>query len=85
MADDVISWRALPERSPVVDANGEEIGTTEEVLADDQGDIFHGLAVKLRRGGTVEITADRIPRMTTERVYTTIAPEEVEALPAWEA
>ena len=85
MADDgelQIAWRALPRKTAVVDAGGQEIGVTREVLADDQKDIFHGLAVKLSSTGkTVEIHADRIPKMTRSRVYTTLQPGELEDLP----
>lgn len=80
--DQEIAWRAMPDRTPVVDAAGNEIGEARRVMGDDQKDIFHGLAVKLREGGrTVEITADRIPKITRGRVYTSLAPEDLEGLP----
>lgn len=76
-----IAWRAMPLKTAVLDAAGNEIGTARELLADDQKDIFHGLAVKLRSTGkTVEIRADRIPKITRERVYTTVRPEELDEL-----
>ena len=86
MADeDEVSWRVLPERAPVLDAGGEEIGTVQRTLADDQKDIFHGIAVKLRHGDTVEVPADRIPKITRERVYTSLKSDELGSLRRWRA
>jgi hypothetical protein len=39
----------------VVNANGEKVGTVDEVLGDEQIDIFHGLLV-----GGEEILAERV-------------------------
>jgi len=83
VSEEEIAWRALGEKTAVVDAAGNEIGVTRRILADDQKDIFHGLAVKLHDGGrVVEIRADRIPRITRSRVYTTVETNEVDHLPA---
>ena len=61
----------------MLDSSGEEIGTVAEALADDQKDIFHGIAVKLRHGGTVEIPAAKIPKITRQRVYTSVSSSEL--------
>jgi hypothetical protein len=54
----------------------------EEVLGDKEDDIFHGIVLKLVRGGhKVEVRADRIPKITTRRVYTDLAADELEHLP----
>ena len=87
MADErVIAWLETPERAPVVDSEGNDIGVTEAVLGDDENGIFHGLAVNLKglTSGTVEIPADRVDRITTERVYTSVGPGEVDDLPEYE-
>jgi hypothetical protein len=40
--------------------------------------------VKLARGGhRVEVRADRIPKITTRRVYTDLAADELEKLPEY--
>jgi hypothetical protein len=84
MADDgdqEIAWRAMPRKTAVVDAAGNQIGVTAEVLADDAKDIFHGLAVKLSSSGkVVEVQADRIPKITRGRVYTSLQPSELGGL-----
>lgn len=79
-----VAWLAMPEKAPVMDDAGEEIGRAEELLGDLEDDIFHGIVVKLARGGRkVEVRADRIPKITTHRVYTDLAADELEQLPEY--
>ena len=79
-----VAWLAMPEKAPVMDEAGQEIGRTEELLGDREDDIFHGIVVKLSRSGhRVEVRADRIPKITTQRVYTDLAPDELEQLPEY--
>ena len=77
-----VAWLAMPEKAPVMGESGEEIGRMEEVLGDREDDIFHGIVLKLARSGQkVEVRADRIPKITTRRVYTDLAADELEHLP----
>lgn len=79
-----VAWVAMPDRAPVMDESGQAIGRAEGLLGDKEHDIFHGIVVKLSRGGhRVEVRADRIPKITTERVYTDLAPDELEQLPEY--
>ena len=79
-----IAWVAMPEKAPVMDQAGEEIGRAEGLLGDKEDDIFHGIVVKLARSGhKVEVRADRIPKITTRRVYTDLAADELEQLPEY--
>ncbi|HEV2012265.1 MAG TPA: hypothetical protein VGR77_00045 [Candidatus Dormibacteraeota bacterium] len=79
-----VAWLAMPEKAPVMGESGEEIGRAEELLGDKEDDIFHGIVVRLARGGQkVEVRADRIPKITTRRVYTDLAAEELEQLPEY--
>jgi hypothetical protein len=79
-----VAWLAMPEKAPVMDEAGDEIGRAEGLLGDKEGDIFHGIVVKLSRGGhKVEVRADRIPKITTRRVYTDLAADELEQLPEY--
>lgn len=79
-----VAWLAMPEKAPVMNEAGEEIGRAEELLGDKEGDIFHGIVVKLSRSGQkVEVRADRIPKITTRRVYTDLAADELEQLPEY--
>jgi hypothetical protein len=77
-----VAWLAMPLKAPVVDEAGAEIGRTELLLGDEADDIFHGIVVRLNRSGQrVEVPADRIPKITTRRVYTDLAAHELESLP----
>ena len=79
-----IAWLAMPEKAPVMGRDGEEIGRAEGLLGDEGDDIFHGIVVKLARGGRkVEVAADRIPKITTRRVWTDLGAGELEALPEY--
>jgi hypothetical protein len=77
-----VAWLAMPDKAPVMGESGEEIGRMEELLGDRKDDIFHGIVLKLARSGhKVEVRADRIPKITTRRVYTDLATDELEHLP----
>jgi hypothetical protein len=79
-----VAWLAMPEKAPVMGESGEEIGRAEELLGDKEDDIFHGIVVRLARGGQkVEVRADRIPKITSRRVYTDLAADELERLPEY--
>ena len=79
-----VAWLALPEQAPVMGEAGEEIGRVEGLLGDKEDDIFHGIVLKLAAGGRkVEVRADRIPKITTRRVYTDLAADELEQLPEY--
>lgn len=55
MAGDPVSWLLVERGWTVVDANGKKVGKVDEVLGDEQTDIFHGLVV-----GGKEVLAERI-------------------------
>jgi hypothetical protein len=77
-----VAWLATPEKAPVMGEAGEEIGRVDGLLGDKGEDIFHGIVLKLAAGGRkVEVRADRIPKITTRRVYTDLATDELEQLP----
>ena len=79
-----VAWLAMPEKAPVMGEAGEEIGRVEGLLGDRAGDIFHGIVLKLAVGGRkVEVRADRIPKITTRRIYTDLAADELEQLPEY--
>ncbi len=79
-----IAWLAMPEKAPVMGRDGEEIGRAERLLGDEGDDIFHGIVVKLARGGRkVEVRAERIPKVTTRRVCTDLSADELEGLPEY--
>jgi rRNA processing protein Gar1 len=55
MPGDPVSWLLVERGWTVVNAHGEKIGKVDEVLGDQQVDIFHGLIVDGK-----EILAERV-------------------------
>jgi sporulation protein YlmC with PRC-barrel domain len=45
MSGDPVSWLLVEPGWTVVDSQGSKVGKVEEVLGDEQTDIFHGLRV----------------------------------------
>ncbi len=78
-----VAWKAMPYRAPVVAADGSEIGSAESLLGDEEEDIFHGVAVKSRAKGLIEIPASRIKKITAKHVITDLSIDDVAALPAY--
>jgi uncharacterized protein YrrD len=69
-----IAWRVLAKGTPVFAASGDEIGRVSEVVADDQKDIFSGIALKpglLSR--ELFVPAELVETLTSEGVYLTIS------------
>jgi hypothetical protein len=76
-----VSWMAIKQDAGVTDRDGNDIGHVEAVLGDDEDGIFHGLALNLKGwGGHVELPADRIQRITANKIYTDLAPDEGKSL-----
>jgi hypothetical protein len=75
-----IAWQAMPYRAPVVAADGTEIGTAESLLGDEEEDIFHGIAVKAKSGGHLEIPAAHVKKITERGVVTDLDAQGVAAL-----
>jgi hypothetical protein len=81
-AERTVSWMAIRRHAPVLDADGNELGHAEAVLGDEGDDIFHGIALNLKGwGGHVELPANRVLRITSERIYTDLASDEAGTLP----
>jgi hypothetical protein len=80
-AERTVSWMAIHQNARVIDRDGTDIGHVEAVLGDEEDDIFHGLALNLKGwGGHVELPADRIQRITAERIYTDLGSDEGKSL-----
>jgi hypothetical protein len=80
-----VAWTAMPPGAPVFGAEGDSIGTTQEVLGDEGAGIFHGVVVKRKTDGQlVEVSADDVSQITTERVRSTLTAEEAGRLPPYD-
>jgi hypothetical protein len=80
-ADDIaISYDVLRRGTPVVDREGEEVGTVHEVLDNAREHIFDGIVVSTRDGRRF-VDAPEVARITERRVTLTIDAAAVAALP----
>ena len=71
---DPVSWLLIEPGWEVVDANGEDVGKVEEVVGDQEEDIFSGLNVATSLLGKAEfVPAERVGEITEGRVQ--LAPD----------
>ncbi len=70
-----IAWRAIVYGTPVLAADGAQLGSVREVLGSDADDIFHGLRVRRADDPKrdVMIAAERITVITTDSISTNVA------------
>jgi uncharacterized protein YrrD len=76
-----ISYEALEPGTPVLSSSGQPFGTVEHVLQVPELDLFDGLAVKTHHHGHRFVDRDQVVDITTTAVTTTIADDQVDALP----
>jgi hypothetical protein len=86
MADgDPVSWFLIAEGWEVVDRDGGGIGRVEEVLADEEKDIFDGLAVATKLLGRPRyVPAERVTTIVERRVGTDLDADEAASLRVYE-
>ena len=79
---DAIAWRAIRYGTPVTGPDGGRVGVVREVLGSDGEDIFHGMRVRLEKGGRdVMIGADDVTIISTDRVAIDLDGPTANALP----
>jgi hypothetical protein len=78
--DHAIGWKVLPKGTPVVSADGVEVGTVVKAQEDEKAHIFDGLVVRTE-GGRRFVDAPEVERITASRVTLTISAAEVAELP----
>ena len=77
-----VSWYAIEPGWQVMTLDGMPVGTVQEVLGDEQLDIFHGLSVRVGIGRLPrEVTADLVNGIASGIVTVGILSEEIGALP----
>jgi hypothetical protein len=80
-----VAWTAVPELAPVFDTSGATVGTAVSVLGNTVHDIFHGVVIKRETDGKlVELPAEDVEQITTERIRITRTTAEVDDLPVYE-
>lgn len=81
--DDPIAWRAIARGTPVTDAEGNHVGTVDELLGSNEEDIFHGIVVRhhLIDMHKIAIGADDISSMSRNEIVTSLTAGEIAAMP----
>ena len=87
MAEEQIAWMALSSGTPIVTADGTELGRVHEVIADRQKDIFSGVTFRDGVLGKDQfVPAALVDRLTSEQVLLTAsAAEAKEKIEPYEA
>jgi hypothetical protein len=79
-----VSWKGIDRDAAVVAADGQEIGRVTEIAGDEEADIFDGLVVAPRAGGPPRyVGAERVGRVSPDRVETDLSAEEAVSLPEY--
>ena len=77
---DPVSWFVMERGWRVVDRDGEEVGTVDEILGDENADIFDGLSV--RSGALTDaryVPSEQVEEITEGTVRLGLTRAEVEA------
>jgi len=78
-----ISWRAVEAGTPVTGTDGILVGTVSEVVADDDKDIFHGIAVEVA-GRLVLVDQRHVRRLGEAGVDVDLSGDQVASLPTFD-
>jgi len=81
---DPISYKVVERHTPVLSADGEEIGTVDHVLADEQTDVFDGIVIRRPVGKPQRhcfADADEVESIHERGVTLKLAAQEAENLP----
>ena len=80
-----VSWKAIEAGAAVVAADGSEVAKVTKLVGDPDADIFTGLAIKRHTlAGEQLVEAESVRAIWEDRVELDLAPDAVEALPAYE-
>jgi len=79
--NDPVSWRTIVYGTPVLAADGTQVGTVREVLGSDAQDIFHGLRVQIAGRADALLLAEDVSALTRAAVTTDEPAAALRALP----
>jgi hypothetical protein len=75
---DPVSWMLIEQGWAVVDSDGHDLGRVDEVLGDENADIFNGLQVLTGTLGTpAYVPAERVGEIVEGRVQLRLTKEEL--------
>ena len=75
---DPVSWIMIEQGWTVVDSAGDEVGRIDEVLGDEEADIFSGLQILTGAlGKTTYVPAERVGEIVEGRVQLELTKSEI--------
>ena len=78
---DPVSWFVIEPGWKVVDAEGQEVGSVDEVAGDSSDDIFNGLSISTSLLGKPRyVPSDQVGTITEGRVHLKLAKDQIEHL-----
>ena len=78
MSPDPVSWFLIEPGWTVVDSNGKEVGSVDEVVGDSSDDIFNGLSISTSILGKPRyVPSEQVAEITEGHVRLTLSKDEV--------
>ena len=78
MSPDPVSWFLIEPGWTVVDSNGKEVGSVDEVVGDSSDDIFNGLSISTSILGKPRyVPSEQVAEITEGQVRLTLSKDEV--------
>jgi hypothetical protein len=85
MSSDPVSWFLIEPGWKIVDANGEDVGSVDEIVGDSSDDIFNGLSVSTSLLGRPRyVPSEQVGAITEGQIRLTIGKEEIDRLGEYE-
>jgi hypothetical protein len=85
MNEDPVSWFVIEAGWKVVDAQGQEVGSVDEVVGDSSNDIFNGLSISTSLLGRPSyVPSEQVGTITPGRVHLTLTKDQIEHLGEFE-
>ena len=82
---DPVSWFLIEPGWKVVDANGEEVGSVDEVIGDSSDDIFNGLSISMSLLGKPRyVPSEQVGAITQGRVQLKLTKDQIGRLGEFE-
>jgi hypothetical protein len=82
---DPVSWFVIESGWKVVDAQGEEVGSVDEVAGDSSDDIFNGLSISTSLLGKARyVPSEQVGTITEGRVHLKLTKDQIEHLGEFE-
>ena len=78
---DPVSWFVIEPGWKVVDAEGQEVGSVDEVAGDSSDDIFNGLSISMSLLGKPRyVPSEQVGTITEGRVHLKLTKDQIEHL-----